>query len=34
MHPFEYASATSKEQVAALLGETSAILAGGSDLSR
>jgi xanthine dehydrogenase YagS FAD-binding subunit len=32
MQPFEYATATKKEQVAALLTEQSAILAGGTDL--
>lgn len=32
MQPFEYVSPTSKEQVAALLGEQAAILAGGTDL--
>src|SRR6516162_1701699 len=32
MHPFEYASANKKEQVAALLGDQGAVLAGGTDL--
>ena len=32
MQPFEYASASKKEQVAALLGDQGAILAGGTDL--
>ena len=32
MRPFEYVSATSKEQVATLLGSQAAILAGGTDL--
>ena len=32
MQPFEYASANKKEQVAALLGDQGAILAGGTDL--
>lgn len=32
MRPFEYASATNKEQVATLVGEHGAILAGGTDL--
>jgi xanthine dehydrogenase YagS FAD-binding subunit len=32
MHPFEYASANAKEQVAALLGDQGAVLAGGTDL--
>ena len=32
MRPFEYVSATSKEQLAGLLGEGGVILAGGTDL--
>ncbi|MFZ1134321.1 MAG: FAD binding domain-containing protein, partial [Candidatus Korobacteraceae bacterium] len=32
MQPFEYATATKKEQVAVLLTDQSAILAGGTDL--